>query len=65
MVGPEERTEAQILGGSRDAHELVIRGALLRFGEDPQLHAGSLPRPLTLLPDDLADVRRTSSPAPP
>jgi hypothetical protein len=38
-VGPEERTEAQILGGSRDAQELVIRGALLRFGEDPQLYA--------------------------
>ena len=38
VVGPEERVEAELLGRLGDREQLVVRRALLRFGEDSQLH---------------------------
>ena len=38
VVGPEEGVEARLLGDVRHREELVVGGALLGLGEDPQLH---------------------------
>ena len=35
VVGPEERVEAELLGGLGHAQQLLVVGALLRLGEDP------------------------------
>src|SRR5262249_33433407 len=39
VVGSEERVEAEPLGGLGDRQERAVVGALLWFGEYPQLHA--------------------------
>ncbi len=45
VVGPEERVETQVLGRFGDPQQRRVVGALLWFGEDPQLHTGILPHP--------------------
>ncbi len=42
VVGPEEGVEAEVLGGLRHGEEGLVRGALLGFGEDAQVHDPSL-----------------------
>ena len=44
VVGAEERPEAEPLGLQGDREQVVVRRALLGFGEDPQLHAPTLSR---------------------
>ena len=44
VIRPEERVESQRLGEPGKGEELVVRRSLLRLGEDPQPHAGKLPR---------------------
>src|SRR6266849_2280500 len=38
MVGAEERVKAELLGGPGDRQQRAVVGALLWFGENPQLH---------------------------
>jgi hypothetical protein len=38
VVRAEEGVEAQLLGQARHGEQIVVRGALLGLGEDPQLH---------------------------
>ena len=38
VIGPEERVEPELLRELRDREQLLVGGALLRFGEDPQSH---------------------------
>ena len=38
VIGAEERVEPQLLGELGHAQELVVGGALLGLGEDPQPH---------------------------
>ena len=42
VVGPEEGVEAGLLGAPRDGEQVVVRGAQLGLGEDPQLHGPTL-----------------------
>src|SRR5262245_42399861 len=39
MVRAEERVETEFLAGPRDREQPAVVGALLRFGEDPEVHA--------------------------
>ena len=45
VVGPEEGVEAGLLGAPGDGEEIVVRGAHLGLGEDPELHPPTLARP--------------------
>ena len=42
VVGAEEGVEADLLGAPGDGEQVVVGGALLGLGEDPQLHAPTL-----------------------
>ena len=42
VVGPEEGVEAGLLGTPGDGEQVVVGGAQLGFGEDPQFHASTL-----------------------
>lgn len=42
VIGSEERVESAFLRPPRHREQIVVRGTLLRFGEDPQLHAATL-----------------------
>ena len=42
VVRPEERVEPALLGRECHREEVVVVGALLRFGEDTELHLGNL-----------------------
>ena len=42
VVGPEEGVEAGLLGAPGDGQQVVVGGAHLGLGEDPQLHAPTL-----------------------
>ena len=42
VVGAEEGVEAELLGGSGDGEQVVVGGALLGLGEDPEVHAGTV-----------------------
>ena len=42
VVGPEEGVEAGLLGAPGDGEQVVVGGAHLGLGEDPQLHAPTL-----------------------
>ena len=43
VIRAEERSESEVLGRPRDSEQVVVRRALLGFGEDAQLHEASLP----------------------
>ena len=45
VVGAEERVEAEVLGGAGDREEVVVGRALLRLGEDAEVHASNARRP--------------------
>ena len=45
VVGPEEGVEAGLLGAPGDGQQVVVGGAHLGFGEDPQFHAPTLTSP--------------------
>ncbi|GAA1345330.1 hypothetical protein GCM10009660_36110 [Catellatospora bangladeshensis] len=45
MVGPEERAVARVLGGARDAQQVVVGGPLLGLGEDAKVHGDKLIAP--------------------
>ncbi|GGC07692.1 hypothetical protein GCM10010972_21200 [Cellulomonas carbonis] len=58
MVGAEEGVEAQVLGRARHGEEVVVARALLRFGEDAEVHAPSLPQSSDVsLPEVVGAVR--------
>ena len=42
VVGAEEGVEADLLGAPGDGQQVVVGGALLGLGEDPQFHAPTL-----------------------
>src|SRR6266498_4981488 len=41
VVGPEERVEPEILAGPGHAEEVVVGSALLRLGEDAEIHVNA------------------------
>ena len=49
MVGAEEGVVAGVFGGAGDREELLVGRALLRLGEDPEVHEGTV-RPAPLAP---------------
>jgi len=48
MVRSEEAIETEVFSRLRDSQQVVVRSSLLRFGEDPQVHAFNPAMPLAV-----------------